>query len=110
LFTDVLSVLHSWIRRSLGIANVCCFSPALLYGLLYKEVESSEIGAGVVFGSVHQNRQVSRQGEHGIWRKTFLNGWCIAPDPPLGSAKGEEASYQSRELALCIPGYGWISE
>jgi hypothetical protein len=82
----------------------------LLYGLLYKEVESSEIGAGVVFGSVHQNRQVSRQGEHGIWRKPFLNGWCIAPDPPLGSAKGEEASYQSRELALCIPGYGWISE
>ena len=28
---DVLRVLHSWVRRSLRIANVCCFSPALLY-------------------------------------------------------------------------------
>jgi hypothetical protein len=45
LFAGVLLVLVSWARRSLRIANVCRFSPALLYGLLYKEVESSEIGA-----------------------------------------------------------------
>ena len=32
VFAEVLSVLHSWVRRSLGIANVCCFSQALLYG------------------------------------------------------------------------------
>jgi hypothetical protein len=37
MFADVLSVLHSWVRRSLCIANVRCFSPALLYGLLYKQ-------------------------------------------------------------------------
>jgi hypothetical protein len=32
----VLLVLNSWIQRSLRVANVCCFSSALLYGLLYK--------------------------------------------------------------------------
>ncbi len=37
MFADVLCVLHSWVWCSLGIAKVRCFSPALLYGLLYKQ-------------------------------------------------------------------------
>jgi hypothetical protein len=36
-FADDLRVLHSGIWRSLRIANVRSFSPALLYGLLYKQ-------------------------------------------------------------------------
>jgi hypothetical protein len=35
VFADVLGVLHSWVLFSLRIVNVRCFSPALLYGLLY---------------------------------------------------------------------------
>jgi hypothetical protein len=47
-FADVLSVLHSWARRSLGIANVRSFSQALLYGLLYKRVGCEMAGRGFV--------------------------------------------------------------
>ena len=36
-FADVLGVLHSWVSRSLRIADVRCFLLALLYGLLYKQ-------------------------------------------------------------------------
>lgn len=36
LSADVLNVLNSWVWRSLRTANMRCFSPALLYGLLYK--------------------------------------------------------------------------
>ena len=36
VFADALRVLISWPWCSLRVANMCCFSSALLYGLLYK--------------------------------------------------------------------------
>jgi hypothetical protein len=44
MYTDVLRVLHSWVRRSLRSAKVRCFPPALLYGLLYKQALSVSSG------------------------------------------------------------------
>jgi hypothetical protein len=41
-FADVLFVLNSRVWRSQRIANVCRFSPALLYGLLYTSMEISK--------------------------------------------------------------------
>ena len=46
VFADVLIVLNSWFWCSLRIANYCCFSSALLYGLLYKWIKSSEVWRG----------------------------------------------------------------
>ena len=43
LSTGVPGVLHSWVRRSLRIANICRLSSALLYGLLYKHTLCSSV-------------------------------------------------------------------
>src|SRR5260370_18646822 len=44
VFSRVLLELSSWFYCSCCVANSCCSSPVLLYGLLYCCVVSTEIG------------------------------------------------------------------